>query len=146
MKNPGSPLNSARDDFSIVWDNRGQGYFSSNRAGGKGDDDIYQFARIIPLDIQVTNVTTGEAVSDVKIKMLSSTGTESALKSDGEGRASSYIEWNKSYKFTLSKEGYRSETVTMDADPEQGQQPGLHHEAWPDRPLQVSDPCADGPS
>ncbi len=118
VKNPGSPLNSARDDFSIVWDNRGQGYFSSNRAGGKGDDDIYQFARIIPLDIQVTDLTTGEAVSDVKIKMLSSTGSESALKSDGDGRANSYIEWNKSYKFTLSREGYRGEMVTMDADAE----------------------------
>jgi outer membrane protein OmpA-like peptidoglycan-associated protein/tetratricopeptide (TPR) repeat protein len=118
IKNPGSPLNSAGDDFSIVWDNRGQGYFASNRSGGKGDDDIYQFSRIIPLDVWVTDVVMGEPVSDVKIRMLSSTGAETVFMSDAKGKAASTIDWNKGYKFTLSKQGYRDAVVTMDFDPE----------------------------
>ena len=40
--NAGAPLNSSRDDFAFVLGADGkQGYFSSNREGGKGDDDIY---------------------------------------------------------------------------------------------------------
>ncbi len=118
IKNPGSPLNSARDDFSMVWDNRGQGYFASNRNGGKGGDDIYQFSRIIPLDVLVTDVAMGMPVSDVKIRMLSSTGAETVLMSDAKGKAASTIDWNKGYKFSLSKPGYRDAVVTMDFDPE----------------------------
>lgn len=40
--NAGAPLNTSYDDFAvIVDDNTNKGYFSSDRAGGSGDDDIY---------------------------------------------------------------------------------------------------------
>jgi len=40
--NAGAPLNSSSDDFAaIVDDNTNKGYFSSDRIGGSGDDDIY---------------------------------------------------------------------------------------------------------
>ena len=38
------PINSSADDFSFVIDEQSRGYLSSNRKGGKGDDDIYSFA------------------------------------------------------------------------------------------------------
>ncbi len=42
--NLGKPMNSRGDDISFIIDNETQsGYFSSNRRGGKGDDDIYSF-------------------------------------------------------------------------------------------------------
>jgi hypothetical protein len=38
------PINSASDDFGlIVSPDKKSGYFSSNRASGKGDDDVYSF-------------------------------------------------------------------------------------------------------
>lgn len=41
-KNLGLPINSSFDDFAMVLDARGKkGFFSSNRPGGKGSDDIY---------------------------------------------------------------------------------------------------------
>ncbi|GAA0872464.1 OmpA family protein [Gangjinia marincola] len=44
--NMGEPINGAFDDFSyIVNDKTNKGYFSSNRPGGMGDDDIYTFTR-----------------------------------------------------------------------------------------------------
>ena len=44
VKNMGSPLNTHFDDFSFFLEEDGiHGYFASNREGGKGDDDIYQF-------------------------------------------------------------------------------------------------------
>lgn len=40
--NAGSPLNTQYDDFAVLGDDKlSKGYFSSNRTGGSGDDDIY---------------------------------------------------------------------------------------------------------
>ncbi|MBL4652825.1 MAG: OmpA family protein [Flavobacteriales bacterium] len=37
------PINSPRDDFGLVFSDDKNGFFSSNREGGKGGDDIYRF-------------------------------------------------------------------------------------------------------
>src|SRR5690606_37304434 len=51
--NLGLPLNSGHDDFSLSLDRDGmRGYFSSNRPGGKGSDDIYSFVQTKPLIIE----------------------------------------------------------------------------------------------
>ncbi|MCA6435807.1 MAG: OmpA family protein [Bacteroidetes bacterium] len=44
IRNEGLNLNSSYDDFGITFQNDSVGYFSSNRQGGKGKDDIYKFA------------------------------------------------------------------------------------------------------
>lgn len=45
-KNLGKPVNSNLDDFSFIIDQENKyGYLSSNRQGGKGDDDIYYFTK-----------------------------------------------------------------------------------------------------
>lgn len=42
VSNVGAPINSALDDISIYWNKEKTiGYFSSNREGGKGEEDIY---------------------------------------------------------------------------------------------------------
>ena len=39
-----APINSAFDDFSLIFEGKKQkGFFTSNREGGKGDDDIWGF-------------------------------------------------------------------------------------------------------
>ncbi len=44
-----SPINSGADDFGLIIDKRVQkGYFTSNRLGGAGNDDIYSFERFTP--------------------------------------------------------------------------------------------------
>ncbi len=48
--NLGFPINSSKDDFLfLVQDQNRGGYFSSNREGGKGNDDLYSFLQINPL-------------------------------------------------------------------------------------------------
>lgn len=50
-KNLGKPFNSTKDDFGLsLVENKNQGYFSSNRGGGFGDDDIYYFS-LAPQDL-----------------------------------------------------------------------------------------------
>ena len=44
--NLSSHINSNADDFALIIDETSEtGYFSSNRLGGQGDDDIYRFTR-----------------------------------------------------------------------------------------------------
>lgn len=44
--NVGKPVNSSADDFGLILsESKGIGYFSSNRASGLGNDDIYSFTR-----------------------------------------------------------------------------------------------------
>ncbi|MEZ4805453.1 MAG: OmpA family protein [Bacteroidia bacterium] len=49
-----APLNSGGDDFGMTFDNTDpdHGYFTSNRSGGKGNFDIYEF-NIEPLIIEI---------------------------------------------------------------------------------------------
>ncbi|WP_298520049.1 OmpA family protein [uncultured Kordia sp.] len=48
--NVGEPVNSPVDDFSFIINTKtGKGYFASNRDGGQGDDDIYSFLEIKPI-------------------------------------------------------------------------------------------------
>lgn len=48
-KNLKSPLNSPTDDFGIVFKDETNGFFSSNRPGGSGDDDLYSFILLNPI-------------------------------------------------------------------------------------------------
>jgi outer membrane protein OmpA-like peptidoglycan-associated protein/tetratricopeptide (TPR) repeat protein len=54
VKNMGVPLNSPSDDFGIVFKDPQSGYFSSDREGGKGNDDIYSFIDKTP-DYKIVN-------------------------------------------------------------------------------------------
>ena len=50
--NAGTPLNTQSDDFAaIVNDSMSKGYFSSNRTGGSGGDDIYSFDLLKKIEI-----------------------------------------------------------------------------------------------
>ena len=81
VKNIGDPVNSAFDDFAIyIKDDNKTGYFSSNRPGGMGEDDIYTITNIyrIPEPIpytqsfsgNVTNRLNNALVGNVKITIL----------------------------------------------------------------------------
>ncbi len=54
IENLGDPVNSTGDDFGIFLFRPDRGFFTSNREGGKGDDDIYTFVNEDP-DLRVIN-------------------------------------------------------------------------------------------
>ena len=68
------PINSGSDDFGFALDNQSvrnegvlqQGYFTSNRVGGKGGDDVYKFERKTPLPRPV--VVVPDKPKEVKIE------------------------------------------------------------------------------
>ncbi len=58
--NIGEPVNSIEDDFSYILDEAtNKGFFASNRAGGKGDDDIYGFIQNSPPDLSCNTLVSG---------------------------------------------------------------------------------------
>lgn len=79
-KNLGQPINSRLDDFSyIVREEDQEGYFASNRRGGKGDDDIYSFKRLVPEEVEdnlnaitgvVTELITGDTMPNALVQLL----------------------------------------------------------------------------
>ena len=54
IENLGEPVNSVGDDFGIFLVKPDRGFFTSNREGGKGDDDVYTFVNEDP-DLRVVN-------------------------------------------------------------------------------------------
>ena len=80
VRNVGKPINSEKDDFSfIVNEDTQKGYFASNRAGGKGDDDIYSFKTLeieeVPTNENaiagiVTELITGEFMPNALVELL----------------------------------------------------------------------------
>lgn len=65
-ENLGKVVNTPYDDFAMVFykDNK-NGYFSSNRPGGKGDDDIYAFFRKpLPCDQIISGRVTDKKSKD----------------------------------------------------------------------------------
>lgn len=78
--NLGQPVNSPLDDFSyIVREETQEGYFASNRRGGKGDDDIYSFKRLAPEEAvenlnaiagTITELITGDTMPDALVVLL----------------------------------------------------------------------------
>jgi peptidoglycan-associated lipoprotein len=54
VQNLGEPVNSTADDFGIYLFKADRGFFTSNREGGMGDDDIYTFINEDP-ELRVVN-------------------------------------------------------------------------------------------
>ncbi len=86
VANLGKPINSNKDDFSYIVDEENhKGFFASNRAGGKGDDDIYSFKRPAIEEIPVNNnaiagVITELVAEDLMPKVLVQLLDEKGIK------------------------------------------------------------------
>ncbi len=59
--NLNAPINGASDDFAFIINKETRkGYFSSNRGGGKGDDDIYSLEEEEPVAFKCLQIVKGE--------------------------------------------------------------------------------------
>lgn len=113
--NLGKPLNSRKDDFAfIIDDETNRGYFSSNREGGTGDDDIYSFERL-PMECYqsvrgiVTNEKNGFPEANAQVFLIGPDGnTLAKTMSTGDGRYDfqTQLDCEKLYQIKVEKEGY----------------------------------------
>ena len=107
------PLNTANDELGIIF--KGQtntGILSSNRNGGKGQDDLYEF-KLPPMEFcyraYVYDYDTGMPVDGASITLESSEGEINSYTSDGDGGVElcdGEIEEGVSYDVDVKNEGF----------------------------------------
>jgi outer membrane protein OmpA-like peptidoglycan-associated protein len=111
--NLGAPINSNKDDFAFIIDSKDNyGYLSSNRAQGKGDDDIYYFTKGKPICNQLIsgkaiNTKTKIGISDTFIiayDVYDAVITETRTDANGNYRLE--VPCNKRVKITANKPNY----------------------------------------
>ena len=104
VENLKHPINSSWDDFGIIF--RGDeevGYFTSNRRGGKGGDDIYSFT-LPPLEVSLNGVVRDTSdmnnirlIRNAKITLANDDGVVAELSSGDNGAFTYKLEVNKNY-------------------------------------------------
>jgi hypothetical protein len=103
--NVGAPINSAGDDFSMIFDDaKGVGFFTSNRRGGKGDDDIYAYTKLIPL-IGLVKDPTGKPLEGVTVSVLTGRSVL-RLGTDETGKFVYGLSDGQSLRFVFDLPGY----------------------------------------
>ncbi|PAM95603.1 flagellar motor protein MotB [Flavobacterium sp. IR1] len=117
--NIGLPLNSNADDFAFNIDsNTKEGYFASNREGGKGSDDIYQFKEIKDLVVEDCKQLIAGIITDIDTKLPLENATvqlqDSEKKNIGsatttaDGKFSFQVACENSFTVLASKDNYTS--------------------------------------
>lgn len=114
VRNIGMPINSEKDDFSFIIDEEAQqGYFASNRAGGKGDDDIYSFKRIIaPPKNAIAGVVidfpNGDTIPNALVELMDEDNVKlNAVETDERGSfVFEHLQPDTEYILRTFKEGF----------------------------------------
>lgn len=118
IDNLGKGINSSDDDFSFVSkEDQSMGYFSSNRIGGKGDDDIYAFNQKDPivngaiLNGDVTDILTSSKLEGAIVYLLLNNGVvlDSTL-TDSQGNFKFSIKGiNEDFQVSAYKMDYKED-------------------------------------
>lgn len=115
--NMGSPINSQYDDFGFVIEKDSlTGYFSSNRPGGKGEDDNYSF-KVNKIDLRVVNYddNTKKVIPGSKISLVSSEGIMLDSKiADQDGAVEFAIQPKAKYQLLAESKTYISEKKNIE--------------------------------
>lgn len=118
IANAGYPVNTNHDDFGFIYDTQTlKGYFSSNRPGGKGKDDIYAvklkepFLQKKVLKGTVIDEKTKDPIPFAVINLVDDKGTIlETLKADNKGSFSALIPKDFNIQTVTSKDGYTDNT------------------------------------
>tara|TARA_R110000796_G_scaffold41772_4_gene103614 strand:- start:223118 stop:225013 length:1896 start_codon:yes stop_codon:yes gene_type:complete len=136
--NLGNGINSISDDFGFIIKNNAKdnsllGYFSSNREGGKGKDDIYGFKvsekpglKTLVVKGTVMNPTKGNTIENVVVNLLDSDGQ--VLKEFITGENGNYqfeIPFRTVYGIMASKKGHGIFSKSFTANNETNQAQNL---------------------
>lgn len=110
VQNLKKPINSNTDDFGIILKSNTQGWFCSNRDGGKGDDDIWQF-QLLEVQISATgtivDIENGKAISKVQVYLKGNDGSIDSTLTNNKGVYTfKELKPNVKYEVSAHKEGY----------------------------------------
>jgi outer membrane protein OmpA-like peptidoglycan-associated protein/tetratricopeptide (TPR) repeat protein len=120
IQNVGAPINGTDDDFAFLIDSKNRkGFFTSNRTGGKGYDDVYKFTETRKLACEqsltgvITNKETTKILPDTKLSLFDE--KFQLLKegiSDTNGKYSFEVLCGKTYYVKAEKHEYETKEGT----------------------------------
>jgi outer membrane protein OmpA-like peptidoglycan-associated protein len=124
IKNLGKNINSVADDFGIFFTNYPEeGFITSNRKGGVGDDDIYYFQDETPkpkivnvfLNVttkQITEVGEEEILPEARVVLYDDTNeTVGGDLSGQKGQVRFELEVDEEFTIIASKSGYFTQSI-----------------------------------
>jgi outer membrane protein OmpA-like peptidoglycan-associated protein/tetratricopeptide (TPR) repeat protein len=101
VENIGAPVNGPQDDFAFNIQSNGKGFFTSNREGGKGNDDIYKVAEVQckqKVEGVITDSETNQLLANAKVSLFNEKfELLKEAKSDDKGHYSFEAECGKKY-------------------------------------------------
>jgi len=114
-QNLGYPINTSYDEIGFIAKDNKNGYFSSNRPGGKGKDDIYSFVaqRSIvssPVNFIVKDNKSMEILPNAEVIIYDETSGAEVAKAvaDNNGDVKFNLIPGRNYKSKVSKDGYKN--------------------------------------
>ncbi|MEO1258361.1 MAG: OmpA family protein [Bacteroidota bacterium] len=115
-ENMGYPINTLSDDFGVIFNEEGTcGFFSSDREGGVGRDDIYSFKKIaVPVEVLVYDESTDLPIEGAEVVVTCKGDT---MLTDMDGLVKFDMKLNDCCDLKASKEEYTpndSEACTKD--------------------------------
>lgn len=113
-RNLGNPINSAANDYGVYFDSGLSGYFTSNREGGVGHDDIYRFTiHQLKLSGEVIDEGNGENLKNVNVSVKRSVGNDEMLALADNGKLVLKAQPGEQLEITIEKEGYETKSFTV---------------------------------
>ncbi|WP_413999997.1 OmpA family protein [Flavobacterium sp. W1B] len=121
VQNLGAPVNGPSDDFAFLIDSKTRhGFFTSNRAGGKGFDDIYKFTEIkkIKCEQSLSGLITDQETALVLANAVVSLFDENFVllketKTDKKGHYDFGVFCGKTYYVRAAQHNYETKEMLV---------------------------------
>ena len=128
IQNVGADVNSPKDDFAyIIEPETRRGFFTSNKDGGQGSDDIYRFLETRRLKcIQqlygiISDAETGLALPGAKVTLYDDQmNLKNSAVADGSGLYTFDVECGKTYYVRAEKPEFTTKEVSITIDKTSG--------------------------
>lgn len=125
VQNIGEPINTKFDDFAFIIDHTTRkGFYTSNKEGGIGNDDIYKFTETKKLDcekkllVKVVDADTNQAISEAKIILLDDKFQQiNEVTSGVDGTYNFDVKCSNTYHVRVSKQDYETSESPITINP-----------------------------
>ncbi|MCC9065366.1 OmpA family protein [Flavobacterium piscisymbiosum] len=121
VQNVGAPINSKQDDFAfIINSDTSNGFFSSNREGGIGNDDIYKITETRKLLCEqklkatIVDLETNKILDNAKVTLLDEQfKVIDEVVTQADGSFTFNVECTKKYYVRATKEDYETKEIPV---------------------------------